>query len=160
MAEVALSNSRMVAVVDDEDYDFVVRAAKCWRLNNDGYATASIGGKTVGMHRLILGLTDPKWFTDHINHDTLDNRRSNLRPATRAQSSANRRGWGKTSRFKGVRFKRGRYEARIRVNGRLDHIGCFTKEEDAARAYDARAREAWDEFARCNFREELEEGAA
>ena len=56
------------------------------------------------MHGEILKVADGK-FVDHINHNGLDNRKANLRPATRAENNRNRRKWSKRkcgSRFKGV----------------------------------------------------------
>lgn len=84
-----------VALIDDADEELIgsYRWAYC-----DGYARASVylgrkNGRSimqrVSMHRLILGLVDPKDKTDHRNHDGLDNRRENLRKATHAQNHQN-----------------------------------------------------------------------
>lgn len=47
--------------------------------------------KYIYMHRLILGLTDPKIVVDHRNHDGLDNRRENIKPCTQAENLQNRK---------------------------------------------------------------------
>jgi len=92
MREIPLSN-RGIAIVDDEDYDFVSQWS--WYQTYDGYAARSVwdgrNGKLnrVRMHRAILGLQ--KGICDHVNRNKLDNRRSNLRPATARLNSLNQR---------------------------------------------------------------------
>jgi hypothetical protein len=58
---------------------------------------------------------------------------------------------GGISRYKGVSRNREKWQARIKVDGKQSHLGIFTDEEDAARAYDAAARELFGEFAYLNF---------
>lgn len=110
--------------------------------------------RTVAMHRLIMDVTDPKIFVDHINHDTLDNRRSNLRLANNSQNQGNRlKGRNNISGFKGVSWysRDGVYRAQISINGKGTHIGYYDTAEDAARAYDKVARSVHGEFALVNF---------
>lgn len=110
------------------------------------------------MHRLIAE-TAPGYETDHVNGDGLDNRRSNLRPATASQNRANmgkpRRpdGLSHTSQFKGVSWDkdRGRWQSKITVLGKCRNLGRYDAEADAARAYDRAAFEAWGEFAVLNL---------
>lgn len=89
--EIELSRG-LVAIIDEEDY-WLVSQFK-WRANplrNDRfYARTRIpnGDKKMYMHCLIAGF--PPFHLDHINGDSLDNRRSNLRPATNSQNGANR----------------------------------------------------------------------
>jgi hypothetical protein len=108
---------------------------------------------SLAMHRLIVDAPDSAQV-DHVDLDTLNNRRSNLRIATRSQNGANRSALANNqSGYKGV-YRRGKYlrwSASIRQDGRLLHIGRYASPEDAARAYDAKARELFGEFARCNF---------
>lgn len=151
-----------VALVDDADFDLVRQFP--WTLQEDTregrlvhgpYAVTrviTLEGKVapLAMHKLLT-----RWaLTDHINHDTLDNRRANLRPASATQNSANRRkGPGKTSKYKGVHWN-GRdktWVASIGLNGRKKHLGRFADEESAARAYDTAALDAWGEYAHLNF---------
>lgn len=148
------------ALVDEADAELVT--VHRWRAmeSQSGrlYAYTVIGRKTVFMHRLILGTGDG-FDTDHRNRDGLDNRRCNLRPATRAQNVANtpkskrRDGRAWTSAYKGVCWNRDqrRWQASIRVDGRLKFLGRFDGEADAARAYDRAALAAWGEFARLNL---------
>ena len=91
---------------------------------------------------------------DHINGDTLDNRRSNLRICTKQQNGWNR---GKTlrvttSKYKGVHFDRRtkKWRAMIKYNNRKMHIGSFKNERDAARGYDHKAAELFGKYAKTN----------
>ena len=104
------------------------------------------------MHRVITGYP----LVDHINGDGLDNRRANLRAATATQNNQNRRPSLSRSGFKGVTksSKSNGWYARIRVNGKLIHLGCYPDPTSAARAYDAAALEHFGEFAWPNFRNE------
>jgi hypothetical protein len=93
------------AKVDLKDLGLVISGCWCFsRTRSSGYAVRiGPGHRTILMHRVILGLADddPRQ-PDHINHDTLDNRRDNFRVATRAQNSANARKRDRvTSRYKG-----------------------------------------------------------
>jgi len=104
--------------------------------------------RTVLMHRLLLG--EPASDVDHRNHNGLDNRRANLRLASRGQNLAAARPRG---RFKGVQRANSRngWTARGQHNGVAHHLGTFATEEEAARAYDAWASVAHGEFAFLNF---------
>lgn len=119
------------------------------------YAISRHKRAIVWMHRLILGVPDGV-LVDHRDGNGLNNRRSNLRPATKTQNAQNSRpSLGFTSRFKGVGWYRGRnrscWRARIRVDGTQIHLGIFDSEEEAARCYDAAALRLFGEFARLNF---------
>jgi HNH endonuclease len=97
---------------------------------------------------------------DHANGDGLDNRRANLRPATHGQNQQNSRkartygGLPPTSRYKGVSRFSARWKAEIRSPLGYFYLGLFDKEEDAARAYDAKAEQIYGAFARLNFTRE------
>ncbi len=74
----------------DADTDIIrLVCAFSWYVDSDGYAAGSVNGKRALMHRVILGLDDER-MGDHANFDRLDNRRANLRIATRAQNGWNR----------------------------------------------------------------------
>lgn len=92
---------------------------------------------------------------DHINGNKLDNRKANLRNCTCAENAHNRRG-KKTSNnlHKGVGYysRRGlkKWEAKIVVDGKRYFLGTFRTAEEAARAYDNKARELCGQYARVN----------
>lgn len=151
MKTIRLTNSDLVALVDDEDYPLLVRIK--W-FNSNGYARNS----KCSMHALILGF--PKFYIpDHIDHNTLNNQKSNLRRATQQTNRFNqviRK--GTICQYKGVSTsmsKKNPYKAGIgkTIDGRLKrfHLGCFLTQEEAARAYDAKAVELFGEFACLNF---------
>jgi hypothetical protein len=101
------------------------------------------------MHRLILDT--PKGFdTDHLNGDKLDNRRSNLRVATRQQNQANQKAHGGASIFKGVDFRHGLWQAQIGVNYNRRFLGFFDTQRAAAQAYNEAAIQCFGEYAKLN----------
>jgi hypothetical protein len=106
------------------------------------------------LHREIMKA--PKGLVvDHINGNTLDNRRENLRLATKRQNTCNMRinKEGCTSKYRGVNWHISvkKWVARITVNRRRIHLGVFDSEVEAAKAYDEAARKYYGEFARLNF---------
>lgn len=157
------SGRGLMAMVDDEDYELVSQykwnalwTRELGRTRTSPYAGTLLrrDGQRVRsrvlMHVLIMGHRG----VDHVNHNGLDNRRSNLRPATNSQNAANRRPYaGRSSRFKGVSWdkQKSRWFVLITVNGRRRYLGRFRDEEAAARAYDAAARELFGGFACLNF---------
>lgn len=131
-----------------------------WRVNKDGYAGVWIydrqakRGRTLLLHRLICHVSDDV-LVDHKNRERLDARRENLRPATPSANSANRTKTrkGTSSRYRGVTLHgaTGKWQAGAKQFDTFHHCGLFESEEAAARAYDAKARELWGDFAACNF---------
>jgi hypothetical protein len=105
------------------------------------------------MHRVILGAKNGQ-FVDHLNRDTLDNRRQNIRLTTINHNNHNRvKGFRNKTGFRGVSFSEGnkRWRASIRDNGRTRYLGCFGSPEDAAKAYDEAALQIYGEHAVTNF---------
>lgn len=160
MKEIPLTQGK-VALVDDEDYERVAAFkwhATCSSRKRRWYAarnaTLPDGRQTkVRMHRFILNAVTALQV-DHENGDGLDNRRSNLRPASNGQNQHNRSlSPSSTTGFKGVTFHRrwNRYYARIYNDGKEISLGYFADARSAAVAYDIRARELFGEFARTNF---------
>jgi hypothetical protein len=134
-----------------------------WGINGSGdryYAVRNVKtgtGKTkrVYMHREIMN-PPAGLFVDHKNNDPLDNRRANLRLATRSQNMQNKRKKkNATSKYFGVHLIKaeGKWGARVKNDGKLILVGRFDNEIDAARAYDAAVRKYHIEFARLNFPE-------
>lgn len=109
--------------------------------------------KTVYIHRYLLNAPNNKQV-DHINGNTLDNRRKNLRLATASQNQANKMCYNKYG-FKGVKFsdksRSGRkFRAIIRPNGKYISIGYFSSAKKAAIAYNVAAKKYYSEFALLN----------
>lgn len=149
-----------VAKIDEGDRELV--GAHCWnvyeskrpgRRPEGPYAQGRVRvdgrWKPINMHVLITGYA----MTDHINHDGLDNRRANLRPATTAQNSHNSRPQsGSSSKYKGVSWVgwAGKWRAVIVPSGRARQLGFFDSEEEAAIVYNAAAQELYGEYAYLN----------
>ena len=160
---VAIGNTGFFATIDDEDAERVGHY-KCWELVRTRragvfYACArpksgGVRGAMVLMHRLVVNYAGPL-DVDHINGDGLDNRRANLRVATRSQNLANGRKRKSASGFKGVcADSDGRHwKGQITVGGRNKYLGYFSSAREAAMAYDRAARAAFGEFAVTNFAE-------
>lgn len=92
--------------------------------------------KKVFIHRVIMSVTDRKDQVDHINGDTLDNRKQNLRVCNNSQNTMNRnKPKSNTSGFKGVSKSGNKWMANIRSNGIQNYLGTFLTKEDAAKAY-------------------------
>ena len=169
MREVQVGIHGHVALVDDADYAQVAQYRwslfrdrdkrtrevrrlyayrKWWETDPDGVRLCR--GQL--MHVLLMGQTG----VDHQDGDGLNNQRTNLRIATRSQNGGNsRQHASQTSRFKGVTRDRYGWRAQLTDNRRRVLARVFRVEEEAARAYDAAAREHFGEFAHVNFPEEL-----
>lgn len=119
------------AIIDVEDVP-LVRDIK-WKLSSSGYAmhTPKNKGGNVHMSRIVLGVLGEDGFVDHINHNTLDNRKANLRLVTKSQNAMNHEA-------KGVRKTNdGRYYAYIKKNQRMLNLGLYVycNEAEYARWY-------------------------
>lgn len=124
-----------------------------WSMHHTGNAHARVNGRTVTMESLIVDRPQGMQV-DHINHDRADNRKSNLRICTKDE---NRRNAIKTKRnttgYKGVvKYAVGsKFRAQIGYDKKKMHIGTFETAEEAARAYDLKAKQLFGEFANLNF---------
>ena len=145
------------AIVDATDFEWLSKFLwyANWNPHTQSFTAKRRPGKQeVFMHRVIMACTDKKQLVDHWNHDTLDNRRQNLRVCNNAQNQQNRRGRRKsTSRFKGVTWDTGRKKwfVGIRIRGKTKGLGRFENEREAAKVYDVAAIEHFGEFAFLNF---------
>ena len=161
MKQIKLTQGKF-AIVDDADYKWLSQW-KWYAFKNYYHIWYAVrksprkNGKqtTIWMHRKILGLKrgDP-CECDHHNGNGLDNRRSNLRIATRAQNNRNQRPRkGGTSIYKGVSWdwRNTKWLVHIRINGRVTHLGYFDNEVEAAQVYDKAAKIFFGGFARTNF---------
>jgi hypothetical protein len=157
-----LTTGQTVAV-DLEDKTKIIGIA--WRMDKSGHIIGTIEGKTVMLHRLVTGTTDPTVLIDHKHHDTCDNRKSQLRDATVTTNRRNTRKSKGNSQYLGVYYdaKRDRFAASIQYNDpgtkrrRNRHLGYFPPtaegEWEAAQAYNTRAKEDYGEFAVLNARQ-------
>lgn len=120
-------------LVDEEDLDLAMRYS--WCVNGSGYAHAHIDHKWIPIHRYLLGITDPAVTVDHINGNTLDNRRSNLRVCSQAENVLNKRiGKNNTSGHAGVvKLPSGNFGVKITRAGKTIWLGTFKRFEDAVR---------------------------
>lgn len=158
MKEIQLTKG-YVALVDDEDYDSLMRwkwTAKESKHTVYAYRKYRKDGKqyTITMHRQIMG--NPFGAeVDHIDRDGLNNQRENLRIATHRQNAYNATPQANKHGFRGVYLHRksGLWQSQITAKGRKISLGYHKTPEDAARAYDAAAREHHGEFATLNFPE-------
>lgn len=109
------------------------------------------GRGCIKMHRQIMGLTaSDSMCCDHINHDGLDNRRSNLRICTRSENNQNSRARSDSvSGLRGAYLHKpsGRYMSRIKAGEKLIYLGYFGTAEAAHAAYCEAAKVHHGEFA-------------
>lgn len=145
-----------VALVDDVDFEAVV-ALGPWHVSGSGlvrYARHSFTPqRQILLHTFLTGWA----MVDHVNGEGLDNRRANLRAATRQQNSANSRlRRDNPTGFRGVAPRQGGrfWIAVIGGPSTREYLGFFDSKEEAARAYDRAALVRFGEFARLNFPKE------
>lgn len=154
--------------LDDDDYErlknykFYGRwspTAKSWYFFRHP-ATGGVVGLKTGKGCIKLGnsyihreiINAPKGMeVDHINHDSLDCQKHNLRIVTKSQNQMNRRGAQSNSILgkRGIHFDKSRmkYQVRLRLNGKDIHFGRFSSLEEAERAAIAGRKEYFGEFA-------------
>lgn len=141
------------AWVSDCDFELVSKHKwYAWESSNGGwYAVTNVCQKMVFMHRLILNTPDGV-EVDHRNHNGLDNRRFNIRNCAHIENGYNRRSHRGTSRYKGVSWLQSshKWRAQITQNGKIEYLGCFDNEVDAAKKYNAAALKYHGRFACLN----------
>lgn len=153
MKEIPLMNCNRPALVDDEDYEALknIRWTTQYKPCGNAYATCSVSGTTttLRMHRVIMDA--PKGIeVDHRDGNGLNNQRANLRLATDAQNSMNKKkAKNMTSKYKGVFWAGGTnpWRACIRFEGKLTNLGRWNDEKTAGAIYNFKCRELFGEFA-------------
>lgn len=150
------------AKVDDADFEWLSEYKWFVYLSTSGSYYACRNNRSANggnvyiekMHRRIMGLgKGDTGMVDHINGDSLDNRRSNLRIVTNQQNSLNR---GKQSNnhsgYKGVHrhSTSGKWIAQITAKGNTYHLGSFLTPEEASQAYKTKAAELHGVYGRYN----------
>ncbi len=144
------------------DNDMFEKNLQVHQNNGVNYACIRLGAddnyKRIMLHRFIMGAVDGE-IIDHINKDTLDNRRENLRFCTHAENMRNsKKRKHSKQKYKGVeKMPSGRFRARIVLNKKHIHIGTYDTPEEAAFAYDKEATKLHKRFASINFMPKTEE---
>lgn len=110
-------NEQYNVLIDIDDYDKIKKYK--WCISHDGYVVGTLENKKqVKLHRYIMNCPN-ELVVDHINHNKLDNRKSNLRIATVQENSMNqRKPKNNTSGYKNIRKVDNRYEISVMVNGK------------------------------------------
>lgn len=150
MKKIAVGNGQE-AIVDDEDFERLSKFKWC----SMGTRGKPYAVRTTYMHKEVLGTHET---VDHINGNSLDNRKANLRIASLTKNNwnipkrMNRAGKASTSIYKGV-YRPGKSKkwwAKIVAEGQRIVLGQFDTEEDAARAYNKAAKNLHGDFAWLN----------
>lgn len=158
MAKITLTRGR-IAKVDDED--FVELNRYPWYCTAQGYASTGKYPNNILMHRLIMNCPEGM-VVDHINGDTTDNRKENLRIVKHRHNLLNTgkmksNSRGITSKYKGVSLDKrsGKYQVRCSdLEGKQHSGGAYTTEKEAALAYNALAIKWQGSLAKLNEVEE------
>ena len=129
------NNEKCRALIDLEDKQLV--KDKKWCCNKNGYVISGSSKPFTYLHRLIMSAQDCD-YVDHINGNTLDNRKQNLRLCTNAENLQNRVNipTNNSSGIIGVHFDRSRnkWKVEIGVNGKNKYIGRYNTLEEATKA--------------------------
>lgn len=155
MKKIALTGTRgkgLFALVDDEDYERILRVKMAWHWNCGGAASAlplPARGQYL-MHRVVMNAQPGQWV-DHINGNRLDNRKQNLRFATPTENQRNRKPTHNKA-ARGVRFnsRDGLWKASIQVDRKEISLGQWSTEAQAQRARACAELFYFAEFARVN----------
>lgn len=159
MKEIVLSGGKLVTLVDADSYESLIQWNWCfdgryvYRRQHLKMESEKQKYQKIYLHKLVNN-TPERLDTDHINSNKLDNRRCNLRSATRSQNNANqRKRENLSSKYKGVCWDKrlSKWKAEIKIHGKKKHLGVFISEEDAAAAYDAAARELFSDYSKVNL---------
>ena len=159
MKQIKLTRGQF-ALVDTEDYNKLNQYnwyAQYDEKLNSFYAARHITvsknkREQIRMHCVIMN-THKKLEVDHINHNTLDNRKSNLRVCTHQQNCMNQlKCKNSSSKHKGVNWDayHKKWHVRIQNNGKSCHLGFFTSEIKAACVYNIAAKILFGKYARLN----------
>ena len=147
-------------IIDIDDYDKIKNYR--WYINyktatateiNHFYIITHFNHHGMKLHRVILNTDDPKILVDHINHNTLDNRKQNLRFCTTSQNAQNSiKHIDNTSGYKGVFWIKNekKWRAQIVYNKKQICISLFDTKLEAAYAYNQAALKYHGEFAKLN----------
>ncbi|WP_338627494.1 HNH endonuclease [Clostridium baratii] len=121
------------AKIDNQDIERCKEIKWYYAKNKDSeYIEGTYKGKKVKLHRYILNAKEKQILIDHINRNTLDNRKSNLRLATNKENSFNKsiRSDNKSG-YSGVDLRNNKWRAKIKYNGITIHLGYFIDKDEA-----------------------------
>lgn len=138
------------STVDYKEYKNISSFKWCCTLHGGKkYATRnSKGNRTIYLHRQIMDFP-VGLVVDHINGDTLDNRRTNLRICTQKENIRNSKMFNtNTSGYRGVTFRkdRGKWASQIMINDKHISLGMYLDKKKAAKAYNTKSKELFGEF--------------
>jgi len=145
-----------IILIDKADFEQLKQYS--WyvdKVKNKFYATRSgYPGSPIRMHRVIMGVSDPKIQVDHRDKNGLNNKRSNLRLCTNRQNSCNKIAIkNRTSKYLGVWFnkRKGSWKCEIMKDGKKVYSRSFKTEDEAALAYNRNAPKFHGEFVSLNI---------
>ena len=140
-------------LVDDCYYDYLSQFT--WNVYR-GYAFSSMGSSgSKSLHKWVALQANLDGEIDHKDRNKLNNQTNNLRLATHSQNTTNViQASGEYSKYRGVTWYCGKYQAQISVNKKKKYLGRFVNQLEAAKAYDKAAFEHFGEFAILNFPED------
>lgn len=157
MVEINITGGLKV-LVDIEDYEKLSKYSwhrtrahnkdKCG--NTLYYSSAKIDGKIVLMHRFIMGAKSEQ-IIDHINKNSLDNRKANLRFVTHSENCHNIRNKKNSfSNYRGVYRHHNKFIAKLKINKKQCYLGLFDTQELAAEACNKKLKEVYGGYAQLN----------
>lgn len=157
MKQIPLTQGKF-AIVDDWWYEYLMQWKwyAQWIPETKSYRAVrrDRARGMVYMHRVVARTPD-NMLCDHIHHDTLDNRESELRNVNKSQNAMNSNiRSDNTSGYKGVSKHGRKWRAYIDKDGKRILLNSHSTPEEAARAYDKAAKEYFGEFASLNFPDE------
>jgi hypothetical protein len=156
MVKTLTTSSGVDFIVDDEDFEIVSKHK--WKCDKTGYIRRNVWFdkksrcEAITLHRYLLNAPEGM-LVDHINGIITDNRKCNLRLASKSENRWNSKPpINNKSGYKGVSLSNetGKWRAQITVNGKRVNLGHFDNKHDAARMYNFWARDIFGDYAWLN----------
>lgn len=156
------------SLIDLEDFEKVnsYTGSFCatWAENTNGFYAimtiyyGKINGKyknnTIRLHRIVMNCTDSKSFIDHINHNTLDNRKANLRLTSNNKNSKNRKGKNTNNKsgYRNVTWLKNenKWMVQLQINGKNTRLATFDDVDEAGKFAEDARKKYYGEFAGLN----------
>lgn len=135
--------------IDLSDLDFVLNIKRCWFLNKQNYVTCKYKGKEVKLHNYIMKPQNG-YMVDHIDGDSTNNRRYNLRICKEIDNAKNKKTpTNNTSGVKGVTWNniKNAWQVRIGYNNKRICLGYYTDFDKATKVRKAAEKKYFKEFA-------------